>query len=405
MLENYKKLKENFYIMGGHMADDMCQGSLPAILAFMYQEGRLTSYADVAFIIMATTIVNALMQPLTGLWADRKPRPYLMCLGMVVAALGIMFMGFVENFALLLILAAVNGFGVATFHPAAGKLANLFAAGQVGRGMSIFSAGGNFGYALGPLLFTAGYMVMGLEATLLIGIPAFIMAVIFIRKNALYEQVSAQAAQQSQGKNQAELPQEDYKGTFFLLLLVFARSAGMFSLSAFIPLYFIHVLNEPDTLSTLTNSAIVVCGGVATLVGGTFSDRFGFTQLTRWTSFLAVPFGLLFLLCSSASLALLSLMVLSFFYYMAMSPIVVIGQKLLCRHLGLATGLTVGLGISFGGLIAPVLGAVGDHWGLTVAMETIVGIFALAALLSLTIPVVNQRQAAKAKAQAQAQPE
>ena len=154
--------KENLLIMGGHMADDLCQGSLPAILAFMYQEGKLSSYADVAFLIMATTIVNAIAQPLTGYLSDKKPRPYLMCLGMVIAALGVAFIGFIDNYFLLCAAVALNGIGVATFHPSAGKLANIFAGKKVGRGMSIFSVGGNIGYAIGPLYFTAGYLLLSL---------------------------------------------------------------------------------------------------------------------------------------------------------------------------------------------------------------------------------------------------
>ena len=194
LLQEYRQLKENFFIMGGHLADDLCQGALPAILAFMYVEGRLTSYADVAFLVMAATLMNAAAQPLTGLWADKRPRPYLMCLGMLTAAAGIMFTGLVESFWILCLLVAVNGLGAAVFHPAAGKLANIFAKQHVGKGMSIFSVGGNIGYALGPLYFTAGYMIFGLKATLLICLPALVMAVIFIGRNRFYARLEEKRA-------------------------------------------------------------------------------------------------------------------------------------------------------------------------------------------------------------------
>lgn len=115
--------KENYLIMFGHMADDMCQGALPAILTFMYQEGKLNSYADIAYLITATTIINAIAQPITGYLSDKKPRPYIMTVGMLIAALGIMFLGFMDSMLFMIIAVAVNGLGVAIFHPSAGKLA------------------------------------------------------------------------------------------------------------------------------------------------------------------------------------------------------------------------------------------------------------------------------------------
>ena len=82
-LENKQhSYKDNYLIMLGHMADDLCQGSLPAILAFMYKDGVLTSYSQIALLIMVSTIVNAVAQPLVGFLSDKKPRPYLMTLGM-----------------------------------------------------------------------------------------------------------------------------------------------------------------------------------------------------------------------------------------------------------------------------------------------------------------------------------
>ena len=394
LLQEYRQLKENFFIMGGHLADDLCQGALPAILAFMYVEGRLTSYADVAFLVMAATLMNAAAQPLTGLWADKRPRPYLMCLGMLTAAAGIMFTGLVESFWILCLLVAVNGLGAAVFHPAAGKLANIFAKQHVGKGMSIFSVGGNIGYALGPLYFTAGYMIFGLKATLLICLPALVMAVIFIGRNRFYTLATKRQENRVKRRAAAAALKEDYAGLTILLALVFARSAAMFSLTTFLPLYFMHELSLNEESAALTNSAVALCGAAATLIGGTFSDKYGFTRLVRLSSLLAVPFAVLFVLADNAVLALCLLIPLAMIFYTAMSPIVVLGQRYLCLHLGLATGLTVGLGITFGGIVAPALGKVGDAYGLTCVMFIIAGLFALSAVISLFLPRTSEERTA-----------
>lgn len=390
MPEAKQSYKENLLIMGGHMADDLCQGSLPAILAFMYQEGKLSSYADVAFLIMATTIVNAIAQPLTGYLSDRKPRPYLMCLGMLTAAVGIAVIGFIDNYYLLCAAVAINGIGVATFHPSAGKLANIFAGKKVGRGMSIFSVGGNIGYAIGPIYFTAGYLFFGLKATLLILIPACVMALIFIRRNRKYLIYSKRTEAKTKRRLDTGNIKDDYFGTFLLVLLVFARSAAMFSLTTFLPLYFMHELNQKEEISTLANTIVAGAGALATLIGGPMADRFGFTQWVRFTSVVCVPFGVLFILTRDPLLSVAALIPLALFYYAAMSPIVVIGQKMLPQHVGMATGITIGLGISFGGIIAPVLGNLGDKFGLSTTMTAVVCLTGLSALLSFVVPIVNR---------------
>ena len=118
--------KENLFFMAGHFATDLCHGSMPIILAYMYQQGRLDSYSSVALLMMANTILNALIQPIAGNLADSKPRPYLMSIGIACAFLGVMFIGTVQNQILLYSLVCLNGIGSAIFHPAGGKMANTF---------------------------------------------------------------------------------------------------------------------------------------------------------------------------------------------------------------------------------------------------------------------------------------
>ena len=240
--------KENYLIMFGHMADDMCQGALPAILTFMYQEGKLNSYADIAYLTTATTIINAIAQPITGYLSDKKPRPYIMTVGMLIAALGTMFLGFMDSMLFMIIAVAVNGLGVAIFHPSAGKLANVFAGKNVGKGMSIFSVGGNIGYAIGPVYFTLFYSFMGLSASVMIMLPAAIMAIIFSMRSRRYNVYSRKAEIRRINKIKSGDAKENYAGTFILLLLVFARYAAMFSLTTFLPLYFISILDVSDKI-------------------------------------------------------------------------------------------------------------------------------------------------------------
>ncbi len=147
--------KESLLFMLGHFATDISHGSLPVILAYMFQAGRIGSYSEVALLLMANTIVNALVQPLAGYLADSRPRPYLMSVGIFFSFLGVMLIGVTHDQALLYFLVCLNGLGGAIFHPAGGKMANVFGKARLGRNMSIFSVGGNAGMASGPFYFTA----------------------------------------------------------------------------------------------------------------------------------------------------------------------------------------------------------------------------------------------------------
>lgn len=383
--------RENYFIMLGHFADDICQGSLPAVLAFMFQQDLLENYTQVAVLILGMTVVNAVAQPLTGFLADKRPLPFLMCAGMLTSAAGVAFLGFVENYTLMFVLVAVNGIGVATFHPSAGKLANAFAGARVGKGMSLFSLGGNVGYTLGPLYFTVLYAFFGLKATLFLAVPAVLMSIIFIAKNRFYRVTLRKTEQKAKIRALGGNVRENWAGTGTLLLLVFARSASMSSLTTFLPLYFIHELGGNDQISAASLTLIGVGGAVATFLGGPAADRFGFTQLVRVASFMCIPFGLLFLGAGNIWLCMAALVPFGFFYYASMSPVVVIGQKLLPRHVGTATGITIGLGISFGGLVTPLVGRVGDSFGLFASMQIVVALAALAFVFSLLVPVVEKR--------------
>ncbi len=389
MLNDQNSYRENFFIMFGHFANDLCQAALPAILAFMFEEGRLDSYAQAALLISACTIINAVAQPLTGYIADHRPRPYLMWTGMLLSAVGIMFIGLIESFPLMLLMVSLNGIGTAAFHPPAGKLAGIFAGKKAGRGMSIFSVGGSIGFAFGPLYMTGLYLLFGLKGTLLLFLPALIMTVGFLRRARLYRIASLRDHRRRNTVRAIAASPENYPGMVILTGLIFARSAATFGLTTFLPLYFMHVLNQPETLSTLTNSIMAGIGIIATITGGIMADRMGFTRWVRLVSFLVLPFMTLFILTSNALLAITLLLPTAFFYYCSQTPVVVIGQKLLPRHAGMATGITIGLGVSFGGCISPLLGMLGDHCGLTATMAAIAVLCALSALISLFLPRVD----------------
>ena len=207
--------------MLGHFATDISHGSLPIILAYMYQAGKLDSYSAVAMLMMANTILNAVVQPFAGNLADSKPRPYLMSLGIALSFSGVMFIGLVENQILLYSLVCLNGLGSAIFHPAGGKMANTFGKAKLGKSMSIFSVGGNAGMATGPFYFTGLYILFGLNATLAMCVPGLIMIIIYTLKNRYYVVACRQEQKKVEKPRQNQMKRRTLKALSFLYVCSF----------------------------------------------------------------------------------------------------------------------------------------------------------------------------------------
>lgn len=383
--------KENLLFMAGHFATDISHGSLPIILAYMYQAGRLNSYSAVALLMMANTLLNAIIQPLAGTLSDSKPRPYLMSVGIGLSFLGVMFIGLVQNQVLLYSLICINGLGSAIFHPAGGKMANTFGGAKLGKSMSIFSLGGNMAMAIGPFYFTGIYILFGLSATLAMCIPGLIIIAIFMKKNRYYTVMCEQEIAKEKKTNLTPKNKEDLKGFTYLVACLFVRSSGWFSFVSFLSLYYMHNLNVPDEIATLLNGVVCICGAIATFSGGTISDKVGFKKMITFSSFISVPFIVFFTFTSNPIIATLLLIPFSFMFFAAISPTIVIGQKLLCNHVGMATGFTIGLSMSFGGLIAPIMGKLGDTYGIDATMHCVAICITLAAIMSIFIPNVDKK--------------
>lgn len=390
---NITQTKENYFFMLGHLATDLCHGSLPIILAYMYQQGRLDSYASVALLMMANTILSAFVQPIAGGLADgKKPRPYLMSLGIFLAFFGVMFLGLIQNQVLLYALVCLNGIGSSLFHPIGGKMANVFGGTRLGKSMSIFSLGGNIGMALGPFYFTLFYMLLSLDATLMMCVPGILIIAVYLFKNRYYTIATLQN-KKSIAKHGGEDSKEDIKGFVILLIVLFARSAAWATFVSFLALYFIHHLGVREEIATTLNGVVCLCGAIATYTGGTFSDRLGYNKLIIYATILSVPFIGLFTLTDNAFIACALLIPFSVCFFAAMSPTVVVGQKLLCKHVGMATGFTVGSSMSFGGIIAPIMGKLGDNYGIEYTMYAVAIFIILSALGSFCIPKVGKPKA------------
>ena len=95
----------------GHLAADLSQGALPAILVFLKPTLHL-SYTRTAAVVLTATLTSSLAQPLFGRWSDRRPAAWLMPAGVALSGAGIGVAALSHDYALLILVVAVSGLGV-----------------------------------------------------------------------------------------------------------------------------------------------------------------------------------------------------------------------------------------------------------------------------------------------------
>lgn len=374
----------------GHLFTDINQGAIPALLPFFIIEYHL-SYAAAASVVFAANIASSLIQPLFGILTDRMSRPWLMPVGIVLAGAGIGFSGWTDSYSLILVMVAISGIGVAAFHPEAAKMANRLSQNSQATGLSIFAVGGNAGFALGPLLATGAWLQWGSKGTLVFLIPSVITAAVLYWH---FKDAAPQQGQQTMMKAAGQHKPDRWMPFLRLSGVVVARSVLFFGLSTFIPLYWINVLHEPAALGATAVTILFTCGIFATLIGGRLADKYGHRRVIigGWTLLIPLIFLLTYFKSTFAATALL--LPISLGLFSIYGPMMVTGQNYLPNRVGFASGVTIGLAVTIGGITAPLLGWIADIAGVQTALQILVVIPILAVGLSLTLPKEQKEQAA-----------
>ncbi len=371
-------------LASGHLMADFTQGAVAALIPFFVADRRW-SYATAASLVLALNLSSSIVQPAFGHWADRRSRAWLMPMGLMLAGTGLALVGWMPSYALVVGVLAVAGIGVAAFHPAAAQALHSVAGEKRATSMSVFSVGGNAGFALGPLVATGVLLTAGLRGSALLVIPAWLMAAMLAANLRLYPVVTRLSALGGAG---AALPGSANSWGAFVLLsaILLCRSVAFVSLNAFLPAYWIGVLGQGRGAGGAALSLLLAIGAVGTLLGGWMADRYGrkrviaFSLLFAGALMLALPN----VLPPGAAMALLVPLGLSFF--MSSSVIVTLGQEYLPERVGLASGVTLGLAVTVGGLAAPGLGWIVDRYGFASAFGTGAFLALAASIMAWLLP-------------------
>jgi FSR family fosmidomycin resistance protein-like MFS transporter len=369
-------------LASGHAAADLCQGSVPALIPFLIAE-RGYSYGAAGVLLLAVTVGSSIVQPLFGAVSDRLSLWWLMPVGIALAAIGIAGVGVAPSFGLTVAAVGIGGLGVAAFHPEGARFANYASGERRGTGMSLFSVGGNAGFALGPVLITPAVLVLGLHGTLAVAILPAIAAIVLALELPHLRVRTAEAARAGQEETGGR---DDWGAFSRLTAAVSVRSGVYFGLQSFVPVWFIHHYGSSEAAGNGALTAMLVAGAAGTLVGGRLVDRIGRRSVLVGSMALQLPLLLGFMAAGGGALATVLLAAIGFVTIMSFSVTVLMGQEYLPHRLGIASGVTLGFAIGVGGVAAALLGALADHAGLTTVMWTIALLPAIGIAIVLTLP-------------------
>jgi FSR family fosmidomycin resistance protein-like MFS transporter len=337
-----------------HAVDDFYQGLVPAAVPYFVLD-RHFSYVQASGLALAATLGSSLPQIPIGLLADRRRLPWLSPLGIAVAGVAGGLSGLAGPYPLVFTLLLVMGFGVAMFHPPAGRDARLEAGGSA-TAMSYFAAGGSVGFFVGPALVTPALDNLGIGATAIFIPQALVMAALLLRHHATRRgRATARPAARTG---------PDRIGLFAALTATeVVRSGISTGVNTFVSLYWIRHLGASSGLGGLALT-LELGGGVAgTLLGGRIADRFGLVRTVQLGNAALLPALAALLACDSKYAALPLVLLVGLVTNVPFAVLVKLGQDYLPSRPGTAAGVTLGLALSAGGLFMPLLGLVADRWG------------------------------------------
>lgn len=342
-----------------HLINDVMQSLLSAIYPILKDNYGL-DYVQIGLLTLTFQCVASLLQPVIGIYTDKRPLPYSLPVGMASSLVGLIILGFAQTYWLLIVGSAFVGLGSAIFHPESSRVARLASGGRHGLAQSLFQVGGNAGSAIGPLLAAFVVLRQGQWSVSLFAIGSLVGMFILWRVGDWY----AEHRRVNAGKAPASTALIFDKRTTLIALavltvLTLTKNAYMASLSSYYTFFLIDKFHVGVQDAQLLLFVYLGASALGVFLGGPIGDRFG-AKFVIWFSILGVlPFTLLLPYADLTWTVILTIVV-GLIFSSAFSAIVVFAQELMPGRVGMIAGIFFGFAFGAGGIAAAALGALAD---------------------------------------------
>ena len=375
-----------------HLINDMMQSLLPAIYPGLAKELTL-NFSQIGLITLVYQITASILQPIIGLFADKRPVPLALPIGTLFSMAGLLVLSVAHVYPLVLLGAALLGMGSSIFHPESSRVARMASGARHGFAQSLFQVGGNAGQALGPLAAALIVVRYGQTSLAFFALLALLSAAILWNVSRWYKShgiARLRAGRKSAGA--APLPRGAAgKGVAVLLALIFSKYIYLASLTSFYTFYLIEKFHLSVAGAQFQLFLFLAAVAAGTIAGGPLGDRFG-RKYVIWFSILgALPFTLVLPHASlfwTPPLAMLIGLILA----SAFPAIVVFAQELMPDNVGMVSGLFFGFAFGVGGIGAAALGWAADRVGIETVYHW-VAFMPMFGLLSVFLPKVEKVRA------------
>jgi MFS transporter, FSR family, fosmidomycin resistance protein len=378
-----------------HLLNDMLQVLLPAIYPIL-KGGFNLDFAQIGLLTLTYQVTASLLQPVIGLYTDRRPQPYSLPVGMGFTLLGLVTLALAPSYAMLLAGSGLLGIGSSIFHPEASRIARLASGGKHGMAQSVFQVGGNFGQSLGPLLAAFIILPRGQGSLAWFGIVALIGMGILGMLGHWYKTGghAKRPARKAPAGHATLSAGQVRRAVSVLIALVFSKFFYLASITSYYIFYLMQRFHLPAQTAQVYLFVFLAAAAAGTVIGGPIGDRFG-RKAVIWASIVGVlPFTLALPYVGLPATIVLSV-IIGIILSSAFSAIIVYAQELMPGQVGMVSGLFFGLAFGMGGIGAAVLGVLADWTSITLVYR-VCAFLPLIGLLTAFLP--NLRPAAKARA-------
>ena len=364
-----------------HLVIDMTTAVVPALLPIFQSKIDLT-YFQLSLIVLVVTVTGSLAQPLIGLFADKRPTPFLLPIGTAIMGIGLIGLSQSSSYYLILFMVGLLGIGSAIFHPEGSRIAHLAAGNKKGLAQSIFQVGGNVGQSLGPLMVILLFIPFGQNGALWLMIPVVLMVLALFWIARWHQRLNVSKKKKAQPLQDGP---KQYNALGILVVFVTMRSWIHFGVASFLPLYLINVRGTSLAVAEIYAFIFLFAGAVGTFLGGYISDWISKKKILIYSMILSVPFTILIPFIQGP-IAYINIFILGLVVFCSFAVTVVYAHQLVPGNIGLTSGLMLGFGIGAGGIGAMLLGLLADYIGLALVIQLLVIFPLIAVLLTIWLP-------------------